>query len=156
MIHTRNEVLKRAIREFRLLDRLVTGLTAAEWKMPVLRSGTKDPWTVKDALAHVIYWKADVVRDARGKPPPPEQSLRPLVRNHLVYKRYHRRTAREVLEWHRRVQADLLKALQEAPNEWFIRPRRRDNWPYDLDGHSALHRVEDVRRALAKRKTRAR
>jgi hypothetical protein len=54
------------------------------------------------------------------------------------------------------VQEDLLRALQEAPDEWFSRPRRPDNWPYDLDGHSAEHRVKDIRRALAKRKTKAR
>jgi hypothetical protein len=156
MTHTRNEVVKRAIREFRLLDRLVAGLTAAEWKQAVPRPETREPWTVKGALAHITYWKAGVTREARGKPASPEQSLKPTQLNHVVYKRYHRRTAREVLEWHRRVQADLLRALQEAPDEWFSRRSRRDNWPFDLDGHSAEHRVNDIRRALAKRKTRAR
>ena len=156
MTHTRDEVAKRAIREFRLLDRLVSGLTASEWNMAVPRPETKEPWTVKDALAHITYWKAGVTREARGKPMPPEQSLKPTELNHLVYVRYHKRSAREVLEWHRRVQADLLKALQDAPDEWFSRPKRRDNWPFDLDGHSAEHRVNDIRRALAKRKTRAR
>jgi len=156
MTHTRNEVVKRATREFRLLDRLVAGLTAAEWKKAVPRPENKEPWTVKDALAHITYWKALVARDARGKHMPPEQSLKPTELNHRVYRRYHKRTAREVLEWHRRVHEDLLRALQEAPDEWFSRPRRRDNWPYDLDGHSVMHRVEDIQRALAKRKTKAR
>jgi hypothetical protein len=156
MTHTRDEVVKRAIREFRLLDRLVAGLTAAEWRKAVPRPQTKEPWTVKDALAHITYWKAGVAREARGKRMPPEQSLKPTELNHLVYTRYHKRPAREVLEWHRRVQEDLLRALQEAPDEWFSRPSRRDNWPYDLDGHSAEHRVKDIRRALAKRKTKAR
>jgi hypothetical protein len=156
MTHTREEVLKRAIREFRLLDRLVAGLTAEEWKKAVPRPGNKEPWTVKDSLAHITYWKACVTLDARAKPQPPEQSLKPTVGNHLVYIRYHKRSAREVLEWHRRVQEDLLKALQEAPDEWFSKPRRRDNWPFDLDGHSAEHRVNDIKQALAKRKTKAR
>ena len=155
MTHTRNEVVKRAIREFRLLDRRVTGLTAAEWMKAVPRPKTKEPWTVKDALAHITYWKAGVAREARGKRRLPEQSLKPTELNYLVYKRYHKRPAREVLEWHRRVQEDLLRALREAPDEWFIRPRRRDNWPFDLDGHSAEHRVNDIQWALAKRKTRA-
>ena len=153
MTHTRNEVVKRAIREFRLLDHLVSRLTTADWRKAVRRPEAKEPWTVKDALAHITYWKAGVVREARGKPMPPEQSLKPTELNHRVYIRYHKRSAREVLEWHRRVQEDLLKALQEAPDEWFIRPRRRDNWPFDLDGHSAEHRVMDIQRALAKRKT---
>ena len=156
MTHTRDEVVKRAIREFRLLDRLMTGLTAAEWKKAVPRPETKDPWTVKDALAHIAYWKAGVARDARDKTIPPEQSFKPTELNHRVYIRYHKRSAREVLEWHRRVQEDLLKALQEAPDEWFSRSRRRDNWPFDLDGHSAEHRVMDIQRALAKRKPQAR
>jgi hypothetical protein len=148
MTHTREEVLKRATREFRLLDRLVAGLTAAEWKKAVPRPETKEPWTVKDALAHITYWKANVAREARGKRMPPEQSLKPTELNHLVYIRYHKRPAPLVLEWHRRVQEDLLRALQEAPDEWFSRPRRRDNWPFDLDGHSAEHRVKDIQRAL--------
>ena len=156
MTHTRNEVVKRAIREFRLLDRLVAGLSPAEWRKAVPRPETKEPWTVKDALAHITYWKVGVALEARGKRMPPEHSLKPTELNHLVYTRYHKRPAREVLEWHRRVQEDLLSALQEAPDEWFIRPSRRDNWPYDLDGHSAEHRVKDIQRALAKRKTKAR
>ena len=138
------------------MDRLVAGLTAAEWRQAVPRPAAKEPWTVKDALAHITYWKAGVAREARGRRMPPEQSLKPTELNHRVYVRYHKRSAREVLEWHRRVQEDLLRALQEAPDEWFSRPGRRDNWPYDLDGHSAEHRVNDIRRALAKRKARAR
>ena len=156
MTHTRDKVVKRAIREFRLLDRLVAGLTVDEWRKAVPRPETKEPWTVKDAVAHVTYWKAGVASEARGKPMPPEHSLKPTELNHRVYIRYHQRSARAVLEWHRRVHEDLLQALQEAPDEWFSRPSRRDNWPYDLDGHLAEHRVNDIRRALAKRKTKAR
>ena len=48
MPHTRSEVIKRANREFKLLDHLVAGLTAAEWKKLVPRPETKDPWTVKE------------------------------------------------------------------------------------------------------------
>ena len=144
MTHTRNEVVKRAIREFRLLDHLVSRLTTADWRKAVRLPEAKEPWTVKDALAHITYWKAGVVREARGKPMPPEQSLKPTELNHRVYIRYHNRSAHEVLEWHRWVQEDLLRAFQEAPDEWFIRPRRRDNWPFDLDGHSAEHRVMDI------------
>jgi hypothetical protein len=156
MRHTRAEVVKRAIREFRLLDHLVAGLTAEEWRKTVPRPESKQPWTVKDALAHITYWKAAVAHEARGKRLPPEHSLKPTELNHRVYARYHGRSAQEVLRWHRRVQDDVLRALQEAPDEWFSRPSRRDNWPYDLDGHSADHRVNDIRRALARGKTKAR
>ncbi len=154
MAHTREEVIQRAVREFRLLDRLVAGLTPAEWRKPVPRPETKERWTVKDALAHITYWKSGVVLAARGERRPPEvRGLNITEHNHLIYARYHKRPPREVLAWHRQVQADLLKALKEAPDEWFTRPSRGDNWPYDLDGHSAEHRLKDIRQALAKRKT---
>jgi hypothetical protein len=156
MTHTREEVIKRAIREFRLLDRLVAGLTPAQWRQLVPRPETKEPWTVKDALAHITYWKAGVALSARGQRQPPASKLSITDGNHLIYKRYHRRPAREVLAWHRLVQADLLKALREAPDAWFTRPSRSDNWPYDLDGHSADHRIKDIQGALAKRKAKAR
>ena len=70
----------------------------------------------------------------------------------MVYTRFHKRSPREVLEWHRQVQADVIRALKEAPDEWFSRPSRGDNWPFDLDGHSAGHRVKDIKGALAKGK----
>ncbi len=151
MTHTREEVIKRTIQEFRRLDRLVAQLTAAEWRKPVPRPETRQAWTVKDALAHITYWKAGVALAARGqRRPPEERGLGLTERNHLVYERYHRRPAREVLEWHRQVQADLLKALREAPDAWFSRPSRSDNWPFDADGHSAEHRLKDIEAALAK------
>ena len=156
MTHTRDEVVKRTIREFRMLDRLVTGLTAAEWRKAVPRPETKERWTVKDALAHITYWKEGVTLAARGQRRPPDmRGLNITEGNHRVYARYHKRPPREILEWHRQVQADLLKALKEAPDEWFSRPSRGDNWPYDLDGHSAEHRVKDIERALAEGKARA-
>jgi hypothetical protein len=153
MRHTREEVIQRTIREFRRLDRLVAGLTAAEWRKLVPRPETKEPWTVKDALAHITYWKAGVALTARGQRRPPESRLNITEGNHAVYVRYHKRSPREVLEWHRQVQADVLKALREAPAAWFSRPSRSTNWPFDLDGHSAEHRVRDIERALGKGRT---
>jgi hypothetical protein len=157
MRHTRAEVIKRANHEFRLLDRLVAGLTAAEWKNAVPRSETKDPWTVKDALAHITHWKEGVTLSARGQRRPPEESkLNITDGNRLVYTRWRRRSAREVLLWHRQVHVDLLAALRAAPDRWYSRRDRSPDWPFDLDGHSAEHRVKDIQRALAKRTTKAR
>ena len=65
MRHNREEVINRTILEFELLDRLVANLTNEEWNRLVPRSESKDPWTVKDALAHITHWKADVARSAR-------------------------------------------------------------------------------------------
>ena len=55
----------------------------------------------------------------------------------------------QVLAWHRQVQEDALAALREAPDEWFSGKEHRAEWPFDLDGHSAYHRVKDIERALA-------
>ncbi len=148
MRHSRNEVIKRTIREYKQLDHLVAGLADEDWKRLVRRSETKDPWTVKDVLAHITHWKADVARSARKQKPSKEQALSINDGNHVVYKRWHRRSPKDVLAWHRQVQKDVLRALREAPDEWFSSRERRADWPFDLDGHSANHRVKDIEQAL--------
>ncbi len=149
MHHTRDEVIERVTREFELLDNLVASLTSEQWQLPVPRPETKDPWTVKDALAHITHWKADVVRSARGQTRPlDERGLNETDGNHLVYMRWRDRPPQEVLTWHRRVQEEVLVALREAPEKWFSGRERRAEWPYDLDGHSVYHRVRDIERAL--------
>jgi hypothetical protein len=150
MNHTREEVIERAIWEFELLDRLVAGLAKDNWERLVPRSETKDPWTVKDVLAHITHWKANVARSARGEHiPPEERGLGVTEGNRLIYMRWRDRSPEDVLAWHRQVQQDLLAALREAPDEWFSGKDRRPEWPGDLDGHSAYHRVKDIERALA-------
>ena len=150
MRHSREEVVERTIREFELLDQLVAGLSAEDWERPLLRREAKDPWTVKDALVHITYWKADVARFARRQRRPPEvRGLRTNDHNHLVYERWRDCSPQEVLAWHRWVQEDVLTALREAPEAWFSGKERRAFWPFDLDGHSAEHRVRDIERALA-------
>ena len=152
MRHTRAEVIKRATREFRALDRLVSKLTPAQWKRLVPRPETKDAWTVKDVLAHITHWKEGVTLSARGQRRPKEESRLGITDgNHLVYRRWRTRSAKEVLAWHRQVHKDLLAALREAPTAWFARPSRSANWPFDLDGHSEEHRVKDIQRALKPR-----
>jgi hypothetical protein len=149
MRHTRDEVIERAIQEFKLLDNLVAHLSIEEWNQPLIRPETKDPWTVKDALAHITHWKADVVRSAKGqRRPPEEQGLGETDGNHLIYMRWRDRSPQEVLAWHRQVQEKVLAALRAAPNHWFSGRERRQEWPYDLEGHSACHRVKDIERAL--------
>jgi len=150
MRHTRHEVMERTIREFERLDTLVAGLWADDWARPLRRSETKDPWTVKDALVHITYWKADVARFARRqRRPPEERGLTTKAHNRLVYRRWRDRSPQEVVAWHRQVQADVLAALREAPDAWFSGRERRSSWPVDLDSHSADHRVGDIEQALA-------
>jgi hypothetical protein len=47
---------------------------------------------------------------------------------------------------------DELTALREAPAEWFSNKEYSPEWPFDLEGHSAFHRIKDIERALAKEK----
>ena len=150
MRHSREEVIERTIREFEILDRLVAALSEEDWNRPLLRPAGKDPWTVKDALVHITFWKADVSRSVRKHRRPPEEArLTTNEHNRLVYERFRDRSPREVLAWHRQVQADVLAALREASEAWFSGHERGAPWPFDLDGHSAAHRVRDIERALA-------
>ena len=148
MHHNREEVIQRTLREFELLDHVVTQLTDEDWARDLSRPESKEPWTVKDALAHITHWKADVARSARGqRRPPEERGLSENDANHLIYLRWRNRSPQEVLAWHKQVQEDVLAALREAPDEWFTGRERRPEWPFDLDGHSANHRVKDIERA---------
>jgi hypothetical protein len=149
MRHNREEVIERVVREFELLDHLVANLTDEEWNRYLLRPESKDPWTVKDALAHITHWKADAVRSARRQPRSAEErGLNITEGNRLVYLHWHERSPQEVLAWHRQVQKDAVAALQEASEEWFSGRERGADWPFDLDGHSTEHRVKDIERAL--------
>jgi len=149
MRHKRNEVIKRTIREFERLDRLVAGLKDEDWMQRVPRPETKDPWTIKDALAHATHWKADVIRAARRQPRPPEErGMNETEENRRVYMRWRNRPPQEVLRWHRQVHQDVLKALKEIPEEWFSGRERREEWPFDVDGHLSYHRVKDIEAAL--------
>src|SRR5512143_3430954 len=145
MRHSREEVIERTIREFELLDRLVANLGDEEGERLVPRPEGKDAWTVKDVLAHITHWKADVIRAARRQPrPPDERGLQETDGNRLIFLRWHDRTFQEVLAWHRQVQQDLLAALRMVPERWFNGRERRAEWPYDLDGHSEYHRIKDI------------
>ena len=113
MRHTRTEIIARTRREFARLDRVVRRLGAADWKRRVPRPPTRDPWTVKDALCHILYWKEHTARVIRGERRLPEmRGLDIEAINRLIYERWRRRRPSEVVEWHRRVHADVLQTLQ--------------------------------------------
>ena len=150
MRHNREEVIERTIREFKLLDRLVANLSDQDWERLVPRPETKDPWTVKDALAHITHFKADIIRSINRQHKPSDvRGLNITDENHVIYTRWRDRSPREVLEWHRQVQKDLLATLKDMPDEWFTGKERKADWPFDLDGHSEYHRVKDIEEALA-------
>lgn len=149
MRHTRDEVVVRTRREFALLDRLVARLRPADWTRRVPRPPRRDPWTVKDALVHITYWKEHTVRVIRGERRVPEmRGLDVAGINHLIYRRWRRRRPAEVRKWHRRVHADVLRTLRQTPEPWFRRRERSAEWPADFDGHSAVHRIKDIEAAL--------
>jgi len=104
---------------------------------------------VKDALAHIVYWKEHSARVFRGERRLPEmRGLDVNQINRLVYRRWRRRRPSELLAWHRRVHADVVKALARNPEEWFGRRQRSPQWPLDFDGHSTAHRMNDIEAVL--------
>src|SRR2546426_11091071 len=103
MRHTRKDVTERTQREFRLLDRLVKRLKPADWRRRVPRPETKDPWTVQEALAHIIYWKQHSAHVFRGEKRPSEmRGLEVNQINALIYRRWRNRRPADVAAWHRR------------------------------------------------------
>ena len=130
MRHNRDEVIERTIQEFELLDHLVANLSSEDWNQHLLRTGGKEPWTVKDALAHITALEGRCGQVCQGqRRPPEERGLQENDANHLIYLRWRDRSPQEVLAWHRQVQKDVLAALRAAPDEWFSGRERRPEWP---------------------------
>ena len=150
MRHKKKDVIARTRREFAILDRLVRRLRPVDWTRRVPRPPTRDPWTVKDALAHIVYWKAHSARVFRGARRLPEmRGLDVTAINRLIYRRWRGRRPAELVAWHRRVQRDVLATLAANPPAWFSRRDRSPKWPLDFDAHSADHRTDDIEAALA-------
>ena len=151
MRHTGQDVVERTEREFECLDRLISSLAPGEWANRVPRPETRDPWTVKDTVAHIVYWKSHTARVIRGERRSPEMRGLDVPRiNALIYRQWRDRTPDEVLTWHREIHQDVMRALREKPDDWFGRREHREGWPGDFDGHSASHRVRDIEAALSK------
>jgi hypothetical protein len=149
MRHTRPEVVDRTLREFNALDSLIRRLRPEDWARLVPRPESRDPWTVKDAVVHIVYWKSHTARVVRGERRSPEmRGLDVPAINHLIWQRWRDRPPAEVVEWHRDVQLEVMEALAARPDEWFGRRERSAAWPADFDGHSAGHRRQDIEAAL--------
>jgi hypothetical protein len=149
MRHTRDETVERTQREFDALEAVVARLSSADWARRVPRPETKDPWTVKDALTHIVYWKLHTARVFRGEKRPSELRGLDVPRiNQLIYERWRDRPPEDVIGWHREVHADVLHTLANKPDDWFGERERGAHWPGDFDAHSAAHRRKDIERAL--------
>jgi Mycothiol maleylpyruvate isomerase N-terminal domain len=149
MRHTRAEVVERTVREFEALDALVARLGPGDWARPVPRPEGRDPWTIKDALAHVVYWKSHTARAMRGEQRLPELRGLDVPRiNRWVYQQWRDRPAAEVVAWHRAVHEDVMRTLAGKPDDWFGRREHHPEWPADLGSHSASHRRKDIETVL--------
>jgi len=147
--HTKKSVVARTRREFTKLDRVVRRLRPADWKRLVPRPEARAPWTVKDALAHILYWKEHTCRVFRGEKRLPEMRGLGIEQiNRKIYNRWRRRRPAALVAWHRRAHTDVMKTLAKTPAEWFSRKNRSHEWPLDFDGHSAAHRIKDIEAAL--------
>lgn len=149
MRHTREDVIERSQREFTRLNLVVKRLGPTDWRRRVPRPEMKDPWTIKDALAHIVYWKEHSARVFRGEKRPPEmRGLEVNQVNALIYRRWRNRRPAHVVSWHQQVQGDVIRTLRGRPDDWFGRRERSPDWPGDFVGHSAWHRARDIEAAL--------
>jgi hypothetical protein len=147
--HERADVRARAEREHRELDALARRLRPEDWELLAPRPAGKELWTVKDAFAHVVYWKLHSARVIRGVRAP--ESLRGLTANQLnvrVYEDWKDEPVDVLLEWHLWVQCQVLDAIDSRDEAWFGRRPRSPWWPSDFESHSAEHRLDDIEAAL--------
>ena len=150
MRHRKQDVIARTRREYAVLERLVRRLRPSDWARRVPRPPTRDPWTVKDALAHIVYWKEHSARVFRGERRLPEmRGLDVNAINRRIYRRWRGRRPVDLVAWHRRVHRDVLATLAANPPAWFSRRERSPQWPLDFDAHSADHRTDDIEAALS-------
>ena len=153
MRHRKKNVIARTRREFTALDRLVSRLRPADWKRRAPRPPTRDPWTVKDVLAHIVYWKEHTARVFRGERRLPEmRGLDVEHINRLIYRRWRRRRPSELVARHRQVHREVLRTLARNPEAWFSRREHSAQWPLDFDGHAADHRLKDIEAVLTRRR----
>ena len=149
--HDRASVLARARREYAALDALIGGLTAGAWTWRVPRTDSHDPWTVKDAIVHIVHWKEHTARVLRVERRPPElRRLDAHAVNHLIYERWRDRPIAEVVAWHHAVHEDVVRTLETIPEERIGGRIHSTEWPLDFDGHSADHGRRDIEAALGR------
>jgi hypothetical protein len=143
--HTKRRTIARIEAEYRSLDRTVRRLGTRGLSGDIPGFGARarirrERWTAKDALAHIVEWKRQALRALRSEASDPELRGLPIDRkNRVLYERWHRRSPRDVIAYHRAVQRDVMKALRALPEAYFAK-RRSPYWPGDLTTHAAGHR----------------
>jgi hypothetical protein len=145
VLHNKRETMARVEKEYRALDRVVRRLGTGGLNEDVPGFGARarirrERWTRKDALAHVVEWRRQALRALRKEASDPELAGLPIDRkNRRLYERWHERSTREVVAYHRKIHRETMMALRRLPAQYF-RKRRSMIWPNDLVGHSAEHR----------------
>jgi hypothetical protein len=98
---------------------------------------------------HIVQWKEHTARVFRGEKRPPDlRGLEVNAINRLVYRRRRTMPPSDVVAWHRRTQADVMRTLANTPEEFFSRRERGSDWPGDFTEHSAWHRMRDIEAAI--------
>ena len=148
--HTRQGAIRRVEAEYRALDRAVHALSRDGLDRPVPDFGkrarpSRERWTYKDALAHILFWKQWQMEAIAGRP----HEAKPLGRtvdqeNRWVYEQWHERPARDVVAWHRRLHREVMRTLRTVESQVFA-TKHRAHWPYDLVRHSELHRQRHLK-----------
>jgi hypothetical protein len=145
VLHNKRETMARVENEYRALDRVVRRLGTRGLNEDVPGFGARarikrERWTRKDALAHIVEWRRQALRALRKEASDPELKGLPIERkNRRLYERWHARSAREVVAYHRKVHAHTMEAMHRLPEQYFSK-RLSPLWPNDLIGHSAEHR----------------
>jgi DinB family protein len=143
--HTRRRTISRVEAEYRALDRVVRRLgSQLDESVPGFGARARikrERWTGKDALAHIVAWKQHQLRTLRHEKHDATLRGKPIdVQNRILYRRWHRRTLRDVVAYHRAVHREVIAALRARPESYFADPPRSPLWPNDLLGHAAGHR----------------
>lgn len=143
--HTRQGVMRRVEAEYHALDRAVRTLSRGGLDRPVPgfgkgARGSREHWTYKDALAHILFWKQWQMETIAGRP----HEVRPTGRtvhqeNRWIYEQWHERPARDVVAWHRRLHREVMSTLRTVGPQVFA-TKHRAQWPGDLVRHSEAHR----------------
>jgi len=159
IVHTRPATLARVRREYAALARLRRSLDPGDLRRVAYRDERGVAWTVKDLLAHVAQANADVARSlarmavryeriATDALPRKIRGRVERIRNREIHDAWRRRPLDEIVRAQRAGERVVLAALRAWPASYYTARSRPASWPFNVDGHSALHRhqVEHVLR----------
>jgi len=150
--HTKRGTIARVEAEYQALDRAVRRLGRTGLARPIPGFGARarirrERWRARDALAHIVEWKRQVLRGLRTEGSDPK--LRGLTidrKNRVLYERWRRTPVADVVAFHRQVHRETIAALRAKPEQYFREPPRSRFWPNDLLGHSKAHRERHLER----------